>query len=221
MNNARKSLSFKKQGRKTIDTSQLVSFMKQPSISYCAPGWKDTKSVFKPKHYLFYNIRELVASYNEEHQEVETTYFKCIPLLQKSNIWFCSIKLQLMIADVRLENATLLLAAVKLNLTKLGKQNLLHYRKTQQTWWILVSAQWKISKCISGQCARCPASNLTHDLGKAILNIQAISYYRWETSVKHMKKTPIQWIWPILKNFSSSYFFLTWPFLVWPVGSLN
>ena len=36
-----------------------------------------------------------------------------------------------MIADVRLENATLLLAAVKLNLTKLGKQNLLHYRKTQ------------------------------------------------------------------------------------------
>ena len=82
-NNARKSLSFKKQGRKTIDTSQLVSFLEQPSISYCAPGQKDTvykgkvdgKGVFKPQHYLLYNIRELVALYNE-HQEVETTYYQ-------------------------------------------------------------------------------------------------------------------------------------------------
>ena len=47
-------------------------------------------------------------------------------------------------------------------------------------------------KCISGQCAQCPGSNLTHDIGKAILNIHAISYYRWETIDKHMKKVPIQ-----------------------------
>ena len=42
-------------------------------------------------------------------------------------------------------------------------------------------------KCISGQCAQCPGSNLTHDIGKPILNIQAISYYRQETTDKHMK----------------------------------
>ena len=81
-NNARKSFSFKKQERKTIDTPQPVFFLEQPSSSHCAPWRKDTvymgkvdgKSVFKPKHYLLYNIRELVALYNEKHKEVETTY---------------------------------------------------------------------------------------------------------------------------------------------------
>ena len=36
-------------------------------------GKVDGKSVFKPKHYLLNHIRELVALYNEKHQEVETT----------------------------------------------------------------------------------------------------------------------------------------------------
>ena len=39
-------------------------------------GKVDGKSVFKPKHYLLYNIKELVAFYNEEHQEVGTTYYQ-------------------------------------------------------------------------------------------------------------------------------------------------
>ena len=43
-------------------------------------------------------------------------------------------------------------------------------------------------KCISGQCAQCPGNSLTDDIGKTISNTQAISYYRWKTTEKHMKK---------------------------------
>ena len=78
------------------------------------------KSVFKPTgHYLLYNIRELVALHIEEHQEVETTYFQMHSTITKehktpSNYYYCDTY----------EHATMLLSAVKLNLTKLGKTEL-------------------------------------------------------------------------------------------------
>ena len=80
----------------------------------------DGKSVFKPtEHYLLYNIRELLALYIEEHQEVETTYFQMHSTITKehktpSNYYYCDTY----------EHATMLLSAVKLNLTKLGKKEL-------------------------------------------------------------------------------------------------
>ena len=187
-NNARKSLSFKKQGRKTTDTSQLVSFLEQPSISHCVPGRKDTvymgkvdgKSVFKRKHYLLYNIRELVALYNEEHQEVETTYYQMHSTIAKEQHLILELKTPN--DDCRCEtceNATLLLSAVKLNLTKLGKTELAT-ALLEGPIELMNSSVCTVKdfKCISGQCAQCPGSNLTHDIGKPILNIQAISYYR-------------------------------------------
>ena len=144
---------------------------------------------------------------------------KCIPLLQKSSIWFCSTKLQVMISDLfqTCKNATLLLAAVKLKLTKLGKTELAT-ALLKDPIELLNSSVCTVKdfQCISGQRAWCPGRNLTHDIGKAILNVQVISYYKCETIDKHLKKVPTQWIWLILKNFSSGHFFL-----LWPMGSLN
>ena len=115
------------------------------------------------------------------------------------------------------KNATLLLAAVKLKLTKLGKTELATALLKDPIELMNSSVcTVKDFQCISGQRAWCPGSNLTHDIGKAILNVQVISYYRCETIDKHLKKVPTQWIWPILKNFSSGHFFL-----LWPMGSLN
>ena len=87
------------------------------------------------------------------------------------------------------ENATLLLSAVKLNLTKLGKTELAA-ALLEDPIELMNSSVCTVKdfKCISGQCAQCPGSSLTHDIGKAISNTQAISYYRWETTDKHMKK---------------------------------
>ena len=168
-------------------------------------GWKDTvhmckldgKSVFKPKHYLLYNTRGLEASYNEEHQEVKTTYCQMHSTFAK--------ELDLILNQTKFWKTELA--------TSLPKDTIELMNSSVHTV--------KDFKCISGQCAQCPGSNLTHDIGKAILNIHAISYYRQETIDKHMKKVPIQWIWPVLKNFSSGHFFLLWPFLPWPVDFLN
>ena len=87
------------------------------------------------------------------------------------------------------ENATLLLSAVKLNLTKLGKTELAA-AMLEDPIELMNSSVCTVKdfKCISWQCAQCPGSSLTHDIGKAISNTQAISYYRWETTDKHMKK---------------------------------
>ena len=88
-------------------------------------GKVDGKSDFKPKHYLLYNIRELVALYNEEHQEVETTYYQMHSTIAKERHLILQHKTPS--DDCRCEtceNATLLLSAVKLNLTKLGKTEL-------------------------------------------------------------------------------------------------
>ena len=68
------------------------------------------------------------------------------------------------------------------------------YESVQSSYWMPVSTQWKISNVSVGNVPKCPGSNLTHDIDKAILNIQAISYYRWDTINKHVKKAPIQWI---------------------------
>ena len=40
---------------------------------YCGKS-EDRKKMFKPKHYLLHTIREVVADYNEEHQELITYY---------------------------------------------------------------------------------------------------------------------------------------------------
>ena len=40
---------------------------------YCGKS-EDRKKMFKPKHYLLHTIREFVADYNEEHQELITYY---------------------------------------------------------------------------------------------------------------------------------------------------
>ena len=40
---------------------------------YCGKS-EDRKKMFKPKHYLLHTIREVVAAYNEEHQEPITYY---------------------------------------------------------------------------------------------------------------------------------------------------
>ena len=87
------------------------------------------------------------------------------------------------------ENATLLLSAVKLNLTKLEKAELAA-ALLEDPIELMNSSVCTVKdfKCISGQCAQCPGSSLTHDIGKAISNTQAISYYRRETTDKHMKK---------------------------------
>ena len=50
---------------------------------HCLHGQIDGKSVFKPKHYLLYNMRELLALYNEEYQEVETTYYQMHSIIAK------------------------------------------------------------------------------------------------------------------------------------------
>ena len=139
-------------------------------------GKVDGKSVLQPKHYLFYNIRELVALYNEEHQEKETTY---------NQIHFTIEKKQHLILEHKnssddcrcetCENATLLLlAAVKLNLTKLGKTELAPALSKE----VMYSSACAVKdlKMYHGQCAWFPGNNSTLDVGKAILNIQAISY---------------------------------------------
>ena len=135
-NNARKSLSFKKQGRETIDTSQLVSFLEQPSISYCAPKAKDIvymgkldgKSVFKPMHCLLYNIRELVALYNEEHQDVETGYYQMYSTIAKEQHLILQHKT--LCDDFQCEiweNITLLLSITcKVESNKIGKYRTFH-----------------------------------------------------------------------------------------------
>ena len=75
---ARKQLSLGKIGRPSkVDSNResIVAFIEQPDISYCCPGRKDTvycgknngKSVYRPKHYLLHNMRELVSLYNKDN----------------------------------------------------------------------------------------------------------------------------------------------------------
>ena len=72
--NARKSLGLGDRGRplKIVKSkTDIVSFLQQPYISYCAPGRKDTvyyrKSVEREKNIpskaLLYNIRELELNF--------------------------------------------------------------------------------------------------------------------------------------------------------------
>ena len=82
-----------------------------------------------------------------------------------------------------------LLSAGKLNLTKLGKTELATTLLEDPIELMNCSVcTVKDFKYISGQCAQCPGSNFTHNIDKAIFNIQAISCYMWETPDKHMAK---------------------------------
>ena len=81
------------------------------------------------------------------------------------------------------ENATLLLSAVKLNLTKLGKTQLATALLEDPIELMNCVCTAKDISCISRQCAQCSGSNLTH----------AIFYYRWETKDKLMKKVQKVW----------------------------
>ena len=158
-------------------------------------GRVDEKSVFKWKHDLLYNIRELASGFvqwgasgsgnnilpNAFHYRKEW----CLILQHKNpsdDCWYETC-----------ENATLLWAVVKLNLTKLGKNRICHCI-VENPLELMNYSNCRVNdfNCISGQCAQCPGSNLTHDFGQAILNIQVISYYRWETIDKHLKKVPFQ-----------------------------
>ena len=65
-----------------INRESVVSFLHQPDISNCSPGWKevkyckiDGKKDYQAKHHLLYNIKELGNLYNEEHKG-ELTYYQ-------------------------------------------------------------------------------------------------------------------------------------------------
>ena len=74
------------------------------------------------------------------------------------------------------ENATLLLSAVKSNLTKLGKTGLVTVLPEDPIELMNSSVSTvKDFKCVSGKRAQCLGSNLTHDIARAILNIQGIT----------------------------------------------
>ena len=81
------------------------------------------------------------------------------------------------------------LSPVKLNLTKLGNTEL-STAFSEDPIKLMNSRACTVKdfKCVSEQCAQCPGTDLTHDIGKAILNIQTIFYYRQETTDKHTKK---------------------------------
>ena len=93
-NNARKLLSFKKQERKTIDTSQLVSFWNSLLLAIVLWGEKilstcanQMERVFSSQSITYFTTQEgqthcTMRSIRKWKQH--TT--KCIPLLQKSQI---------------------------------------------------------------------------------------------------------------------------------------
>ena len=88
-----------------------------------------------------------------------------------------------------------LLSAGKLNLTKLGKTELAT-TLLEDPIELMNSSVCTVKdfKYISGQSAQCLGSNLTHNIDKAIFNIQAISSYRWETPDKHMAKVHREYV---------------------------
>ena len=89
---ARKSFSFKKQGGKTVDTSQLVSFWKSLQLALVLQGVKKTlsawaeqmKKVFSSESMTYFTTYEsqwLCAMRSIRKWKQHTT--KCIPLLQR------------------------------------------------------------------------------------------------------------------------------------------
>ena len=121
---------------------------------------------------------------------METTYYQRHSTIAKE--WHLILKNKTPSGDCQCEtceNATLLLSAVKLNLTKLGKTGLataLPEDPLEQTNSSVCTV--KDFKCISGKCAQCPGSNLTHDIARAILNIQAIFIIGRKPQMKKVKK---------------------------------
>ena len=147
---------------------------------------------------------------------------KCIPLF---HIWFCrNSKWWLLVWDLqKWYTAT---GSYKVESKRIGKNRTCHCivwtpNRADEFLW-LHSERFQMYQW---ECAQCHGSNLTHDIGKAILNIQAISYYRRETINKQIyEESPNSMILIVLKNFSSGHFFLPWPFpwtFSWPVGYLN
>ena len=117
-NNARKSLSFKKLGRNIIHTSQLVSFQNSLPLAIVLQGEKTLTTWAKQMEKVF-SCQSIAYFTTKESQ------------------WFCTMRRRKIAKEQHLilqhktttddcwcktcKNATLLLAAVKLNLIKLGK----------------------------------------------------------------------------------------------------
>ena len=111
--------------KKTTEVwDRIVSFLEKPDISYCCPGQKDTvycgksedrKKMFKPKHYLLHTIREVVAAYNEEHQEPITYYQMRDVIANERNIVTQALTPDDNCRCEMCENDELLLEAIKLH----------------------------------------------------------------------------------------------------------
>ena len=84
---ARKSLGLGNRGRPSKivkNKTDVISFLQQPDITYCAPGRKDTVScrksvegekIYRAKDYLLYNIRERAEFYNHERKDNDKITF--------------------------------------------------------------------------------------------------------------------------------------------------
>ena len=85
--NRKRSFENKKRGRPSkIESNKksIISFVKRPDRSYYALGKKDTvmwkksrsNTVFRSRHYLMHQIRELDALYEEHEEKTTFPHFK-------------------------------------------------------------------------------------------------------------------------------------------------
>ena len=145
--------------------------------------------MFKPKHYLLHTIREVVAAYNEKHQE-PITYYQMMDVIANER----NIVTQALIPDddcqcEMCENSELLLEAIKLHFRKAKQQELVDDLASEPLALVeLGVCSSKNYPCIRGQCEKCPGKTATSSLCEQLEKLAHITYFCWVTEGSVVKK---------------------------------
>ena len=134
---------------------------------HCRKSVKGEK-IYCAKHYLLYNIRELVEFYNHEHKDNDK-----ITLFQgKTSEDDCRCK--------TCENGELFLEAIRSYFMKQKQKNPVDPLEFFQ----LGVCSFKSYECMNGLCNACPGSALLAKISENLEKVESLTFYKWTTKNK-------------------------------------
>ena len=153
---------------------------------YCGKSVEGEK-IYRAKHYLFYNIKELVELYNDEHgDDDKTTYYQMREVItQEKHFLFQGKTPEDDCRCETCENGELFLEAIRSIFTKQKEKNLIKNLPMDPLELVQLGVcSVKSSVCMNGHCGVCPGTTPITEICENLEKVESLTYYKWTTKNK-------------------------------------
>ena len=153
---------------------------------YCGKSVEGEK-ICRAKHYLLYNIRELVEFYNHERKDNDkiTFYQMREVIAQEKQILFQGKTLEDDCRCETCENGELFLEAIRSYFMKQKQKNLIKDLPMDPLEFVQLGVcSFKSYECMNGLCNACPGSAPIAEISENLEKVESLTFYKWTTKNK-------------------------------------